>query len=93
MTPADRSCLVELKDLVSNHQVGQGQHPVQIVNDVRADPRWDQAVDQEIEFVTRRILCVPMTSLWVSLRSTACLPMGVISTVGCQAEGNTGMPV
>jgi len=39
-------------------QTGQSQ----IVNNVTADPRWNQEVDQEIGFMTRSILCVPMIS-------------------------------
>lgn len=51
------------------HPAGQGiighvveRAQAQIVNDVQADPHWDQDVDREIGFVSRQIMAVPMIS-------------------------------
>jgi GAF domain-containing protein/two-component sensor histidine kinase len=45
---------------IAGHVVQSGQ--TEIVNDVRADPRWDPTIDQATGFITRSILCVPMIS-------------------------------
>jgi GAF domain-containing protein len=58
------------QDLVGRHhsaQKGIVGHVVQtgqalVVNDVQSDPRWNQEVDRDIQFITHGILCVPMSS-------------------------------
>ncbi len=43
---------------IAGHVAQTGR--AEIVNDVQSDPRWNHQVDQDIGFVTRSILCVPM---------------------------------
>jgi GAF domain-containing protein len=45
---------------IAGHVMKNGQ--ALIVNDVQNDPRWNRQIDQDIEFVTHSILCVPMIS-------------------------------